>query len=76
MPGFSPPVSRVRLSFIGAMEEFRAEGRGSATDDTMLGREIREFGLDWQDAGASRPTRATCAARPGKMRPAAPGSCR
>ena len=50
MPGFSPPVSRVRLSFIGAMEEFRAERRGSATDDTMLGREIREFGLDWQDA--------------------------
>jgi predicted acetyltransferase len=49
MPGFSPPTSRVRLSFLGAMEEFRAEGRGSATDDTMLGREIREFGLDWQD---------------------------
>src|SRR5712664_3577417 len=49
MPGFTPPTSRVRLSFIGAMEEFRAEGRGAATDDTMLGREIREFGLDWQD---------------------------
>ncbi len=49
MPDFSPPTSRVRLSFLGAMEEFRAEGRGSATDDTMLGREIREFGLDWQD---------------------------
>ena len=49
MPGFTPPTSRVRLSFIGAMEEFRAEGRGGATDDTMLGREIREFGLDWQD---------------------------
>ncbi|MGH3422881.1 MAG: hypothetical protein ACRDOD_25180, partial [Streptosporangiaceae bacterium] len=44
-PGFSPPTSRVRLSFIAAMEEFRAEGRGSATDDTMLGREIRDFGL-------------------------------
>src|ERR1039457_7296448 len=50
MPGFSLPTSRVRLSFIGAMEEFRAEGRGSATDDTMLGREIREFGFDWQDS--------------------------
>ena len=49
MPGFSPPTSRVRLSFIAAMEEFRAEGRGTATDDTMLGREIRDFGLDWQD---------------------------
>jgi predicted acetyltransferase len=51
MPGFSPPTSRVRLSFIAAMEEFRAEGRGSAMDDTMLGREIRDFGLDWQDPG-------------------------
>jgi predicted acetyltransferase len=51
MPGFSLPTSRVRLSFIAAMEEFRAEGRGSATDDTMLGREIRDFGLDWQDPG-------------------------
>jgi predicted acetyltransferase len=51
MPGFSPPTSRVRLSFIAAMEEFRAEGRGAATDDTMLGREIRDFGLDWQDPG-------------------------
>ena len=49
LSGFTPPTSRVRLSFIGAMEEFRAEGRGTATDDTMLGREIREFGLDWQD---------------------------
>ena len=48
-PVSPPPTSRVRLSFIGAMEEFRAEGRGAATDDTMLGREIREFGLDWQD---------------------------
>ena len=51
MPGFSLPTSRVRLSFIAAMEEFRAEGRGTATDDTMLGREIRDFGLDWQDPG-------------------------
>ena len=48
-PGFSPPTSRVRLSFLTAMEEFRAEGRGTATDDTMLGREIRDYGLDWQD---------------------------
>src|SRR5258705_3907382 len=48
-PSFSRPASGVRLSFIAAMEEFRAEGRGAGTDDTMLGREIREFGLDWQD---------------------------
>jgi predicted acetyltransferase len=51
MPGFSPPTSHVRLSFIAAMEEFRAEGRGAWADDTMLGREIRESGLDWHDPG-------------------------
>ncbi len=50
-PGFSLPTSHVRLSFIAAMEEFRGEGRGSATDDTMLGRETRDYGLDWQDPG-------------------------
>ena len=49
MPGFSPPTSQVRLSFLAAMEEFRAEGRGAANDDTMLGREIREFGVAWHD---------------------------
>jgi predicted acetyltransferase len=51
MPGFSPPTSHVRLSFIAAMDEFRTEGRGAWADDTMLGREIREFGLDWHDPG-------------------------
>jgi predicted acetyltransferase len=30
-----------------AMAEFRAEGRGAATDDTMLGGEIREYGGRW-----------------------------
>jgi predicted acetyltransferase len=39
----------VRLSFLAAMEEFRAEGRGAANDDTMLGREIREFGVAGHD---------------------------
>ena len=75
MPGFSPPTSRVRLSFIGAMEEFRAEGRGTATDDTMLGREIRDFGLDWQDPGRFEAYAATCGTRPGRTRPAGPGTC-
>ena len=54
MPGFSPPTSQVRLSFLAAMEEFRAEGRGAANDDTMLGREIREFGVAWHDPGQFR----------------------
>lgn len=51
-PAFSRPTPRVRLSFLAAMEEFRAEGRGAAADDTMLGREIREFGVAWPDPGA------------------------
>jgi len=49
IPGFSPPTPGVRLSFLAAMEEFRAEGRGATADDTMLGREIREFGVAWHD---------------------------
>lgn len=49
MPALCPPDAAVRLSFLAAMAEFRAEGRGAATDDTMLGREIREFGRNWQD---------------------------
>ena len=58
MPAFSPPASQVRLSFLAAMEEFRAEGRGAANDDTMLGREIREFGVAWHDpAGFEAYTR-------------------
>ena len=58
MPGFSSPTSQVRLSFLAAMEEFRAEGRGAANDDTMLGREIREFGVAWHDpAGFGAYTR-------------------
>jgi predicted acetyltransferase len=49
VPALCPPDAAVRLSFLAAMAEFRAEGRGAATDDTMLGREIREFGGSWQD---------------------------
>lgn len=49
MPALRPPDAAVRHSFLTAMDEFRAEGRGQASDDTMLGREIRQFGGDWPD---------------------------
>jgi predicted acetyltransferase len=52
VPALCPPDAAVRLSFLAAMAEFCAEGRGAAGDDTMLGREIRGFGGNWQDPGS------------------------
>ncbi|WP_285550957.1 GNAT family N-acetyltransferase [Actinoplanes regularis] len=47
MPQLSLPVERVHPSFLVAMTEFRAEGRGDPADHTMIGREMREFGHRW-----------------------------
>jgi predicted acetyltransferase len=47
MPELKLPTVEVRESFIAAMAELQAEGRGSPDDDTMVGREIREFGPTW-----------------------------
>lgn len=47
MPELSRPTVRVRQSFLAAMAEFRAEGRGSAEDDSMIGSELREFTRHW-----------------------------
>jgi predicted acetyltransferase len=41
------PVERVRESFVAAMAEFRAEGRGAPDDRTMIGAEIRGHGSTW-----------------------------
>lgn len=49
MPELSLPTARVRVSFLAAMDEFRAEGRGVPGDDTMVGREIRDYGARWAD---------------------------
>jgi predicted acetyltransferase len=43
------PTSRVRVSFLAAMEEFRAEGRGLAGDNSMVGAEIRDYGPGWAE---------------------------
>jgi len=41
------PTTRVHASFLAAMAEFSAEGRGSADDETVLGWELREYGASW-----------------------------
>jgi predicted acetyltransferase len=41
------PDLAVHASFLDAMAEFRAEGRGTSNDDTMIGAEMREFTALW-----------------------------
>lgn len=54
-PSLVPPTTAVRLSFLEAMSEFESEGRAGPEDETMLGRETREFRGSWGDeAGFSR----------------------
>jgi predicted acetyltransferase len=50
MPELVAPTVRVRGSFIAAMAEFRAEGRGELTDHSMIGSELREYGASWSMA--------------------------
>ncbi|KUL25790.1 GNAT family N-acetyltransferase [Actinoplanes awajinensis] len=47
MPQLSLPTEQVHRSFLAAMAEFRAEGRGDSADLTMIGSELREFGHRW-----------------------------
>jgi len=47
MPTLRRPTPDVRESFLAAMEEFRAEGRGEAWDDSVLGDDLRKFGNNW-----------------------------
>lgn len=41
------PDVRVRESFLAAMAEFRAEGRGGADDESMIGSEHHKYGGTW-----------------------------
>ena len=47
MPRLELPGSHVHTSFLAAMAEFRAEGRGAAGDHSMIGGEIRTFSETW-----------------------------
>lgn len=49
-----PPTVQVHASFLGAMAEFQAEGRGSADDLTMIGDEIRAHAPLWTSPDAFR----------------------
>jgi hypothetical protein len=44
------PTVSVHGSFLVAMDEFRAEGRGADGDATELGRQIRAFEPSWRSA--------------------------
>jgi predicted acetyltransferase len=43
------PDPRVHRSFLAAMKEFQAEGRGGPDDNSMLGREIYQWADRWDD---------------------------
>ena len=49
MPELISPDPRVQTSFLTAMKEFQAEGRGSPDDNSMLGREILRWSDRWDD---------------------------
>jgi predicted acetyltransferase len=49
MPELVPPTPDVRASFLAAMVEFQAEGRGSPDDLSMVGDEIRQYAAKWAD---------------------------
>lgn len=47
MPELVRPTTTVQASFLAAMAEFRAEGRGGTDDDSMIGWEHRAHGSTW-----------------------------
>jgi predicted acetyltransferase len=52
MPRLEPPAQRYRRSFLDAMAEFRADGRGGVDDLSSIGADLRERWGKWDsDAG-------------------------
>ena len=47
MPELALPTAAVQGSFLAAMAEYRAEGRGGPDDNSMIGNEYRRFGATW-----------------------------
>jgi predicted acetyltransferase len=47
VPSLTVPTPIVQASFLEAMAEFRAEGRGGPTDESMIGHEHKQFGRTW-----------------------------
>jgi hypothetical protein len=68
MPELATPTTCVHASFLAAMEEFRAEGRGGPGDGSMTGRAIHAYGGRWQQPTVSASTSAGCVTRCVKLR--------
>jgi predicted acetyltransferase len=49
MPELIAPTVAFHASFLEAIKEFEAEGRGSPGDESMLGWDIAWYGATWQD---------------------------
>ena len=49
MPRLLPPATEVHASFLTAMKEFQAEGRGQTDDDLWVSKEIRRNSGRWAD---------------------------
>ena len=47
MPSLIPPTVAVHTSFLRAMDEHRAEGRGRPADQSNIGMQIRLYGDVW-----------------------------
>lgn len=52
MPQLVLPTTDVHASFLEAMKEFEAEGRGRPADRTMVGGEIRSHASRWSEPSA------------------------
>lgn len=49
VPQLIAPDVRIHVSFLAAMAEFGAEGRGSLADSSMVGRDLRTWSASWHD---------------------------
>jgi predicted acetyltransferase len=67
----SVPTVRVHTSFLAAIAQFRAEGRGEPGDDSVLGQQLRRYGGQWNtpDGFADHVTDLRAEALPDTPRP-------
>jgi predicted acetyltransferase len=49
VPELILPTAVVQVSFVRAMDEHRAEGRGLPSDQSNVGQQIRQYGDVWED---------------------------
>lgn len=49
VPKLVSPTIAVHESFLAAVAEFAAEGRGTPEDNSMLGRDMLRYGAHWKD---------------------------